>query len=241
MKKLQQEYDSLKTSYEKDLSHRKLAEDMLRESETRYRELFNNISSGVAIYEVTNNGNDFIFKDFNRAGEQLDGDRKENIIGKSIYQVRPGIKKFGLLEVFKRVFVTGTPEHYPAKFYQDEKLQGWYNNFVYRLPSGEIVAVYDDITERKLADEALKESEARFRSLFENSLIGISIASPDGKLLQINNAYARMYGYENPEMMLAEVKDVRELFANPAEREEVLRILRRYGFMEAKEFEVDPT
>ncbi len=140
-----------------DITERTQAEQALRESEVRYRELFDNISSGVAIYEVTNNGNDFIFKDFNRAGERLDGDRKENVIGKSIYHVRPGINAYGLLEVFKRVWATGIPEHYPAKFYQDEHVQGWYDNFVYRLPSGEIVAVYDDITERKKAEEELKK------------------------------------------------------------------------------------
>jgi len=82
-----------------------------------------NISSGVAIYEVKDNGNDFIFKDFNKAGERLDGDRKEDIIGKSIYQIRPGIKEFGLLNVFKRVWETGISEHYPALFYDDNRLK----------------------------------------------------------------------------------------------------------------------
>ncbi|MFH1078925.1 MAG: PAS domain S-box protein, partial [Pseudomonadota bacterium] len=156
-----------------DITERKRTEDALRESELCYRELFDNMSSGVAIYKVTDNGNDFIFKDFNRAGERLDGDRKENIIGKSIYQVRPGINEYGLLAVFKRVWATGIPEHYPAKFYQDEQLQGWYENFVYRLPSGEIVAVYDDITSRKKAEETLHESEERFRSAFDHAPIGM--------------------------------------------------------------------
>ncbi len=333
----------------------------MQSSETRYRELFNNISSGVAIYEVTGNGKDFIFRDFNQAGERIDGDRKEDIIGKSIFEVRPGINKFGLLEVFRRVFATGIPEHYPAMFYMDEKLQGWFNNFVYRLPSGEIVAVYDDITstkqaereqaklqeaidtsgevvfmtdkegiitfvnraftstygyaaaevvgkvtprilksgtmaanfykifwstllsgqklrnecknkrkdgrileieesanaifdenkniigflgiqrditKRKLAEEELKESEARFRSLFENSLIGISATSPDGKLLQANRAFARMYGYENQDMMISEEINVKAFYANPVERKKVIRILHRNGVMVAKEYEM---
>jgi PAS domain S-box-containing protein len=172
LQKLHKVYYSLKTSYEKDITERKLAEETLLESEVCYRELFNNISSGVAIYEVTNSGNDFIFKDLNRAGERIDGNRKEDIIGRSIYQVRPGINKFGLLEVFRRVFATGIPEHYPARFYMDERLQGWYDNFVYRLPSGEIVAVYDDITERKQVEEAHKINEALFRELYDNMKSG---------------------------------------------------------------------
>ena len=170
--------------YFRNITERKREEEVLLESETRYRELFNNISSGVAIYEVTGNGNDFIFKDFNRAGERIDGDRKENIIGKSIYEVRPGINKFGLLEVFRRVFATGIPEHYPARFYKDEKLQGWYDNFVYRLPTGEIVTVYDDITERKQAEETIRIL-ARFPSENPDPVLRVD---RNGQLLYANEA-----------------------------------------------------
>ncbi len=137
--------------------------EALQESEIRYRELFENIKSGVAVYTVIGNGQDFIFKDFNRAGERIDHDQRERLIGKSIFEVRPGVEQFGLIEVFRQVWQTGEPAVHPVTSYQDNKLSGWYENFIYKLPSGEIVAVFENITARKQAEEKV-QSLARFPS-----------------------------------------------------------------------------
>ena len=141
----------------RDITERNRAAQSLQASEERYRELFDNINSGVAVYEVVENGQDFIFRDFNKAAERIDGDKKEDLIGKSIFDARPGVQEFGLIEVFRSVLETGRPRHHPITLYQDERLSGWYENFVYRLSSGEIVTVFEDITERKQAEEELKK------------------------------------------------------------------------------------
>lgn len=57
--------------------------------------------------------------------------------------------------------------------------------------------VAHDITERKLAEEALKESEQRFRTIFENSMVGIYRTTPDGRILLANQALIKMLGYES--------------------------------------------
>jgi PAS domain S-box-containing protein len=91
---------------------------------------------------------------------------------------------------------------------------------------------------RKHAEEVLRESEERYRSLFENSMVAISRASPDGRLIGMNPAYARMYGYASPEQMIAEVPNVAPRYANPEDRIDVLRILSEKGIMGPREFEV---
>ena len=59
---------------------------------------------------------------------------------------------------------TGIPEHHPASFYHDQKIAAWYENFVYKLPTGEMVDVYDDITDRKRAEDALREERGKISS-----------------------------------------------------------------------------
>lgn len=125
--------------------------------EANYRHLFDGMTSCMAVYEAADNGNDFIIKDFNRAAEVSSLISREEVIGKSIKQVFPGVVELGLFEVFQRVYRTGKPEVYPFSKYIDERITLWVENYVYKLPTGEIVAIYDDTTEKKQADEALKQ------------------------------------------------------------------------------------
>ena len=86
-----------------------------------------------------------------------------------------------------------------------------------------------DITERKQVENMLCESEEKYRSLFENSIMGISQALPDGRIITANTAYAQMYGYANAEEIMVEASSVGQRYANPEDREEVLRILKEKG------------
>ena len=146
--------------------------EALRASEFRYRDLVNNSKNGVAVYEAAADGEDFVFKDFNRAAESIDNVKKEDLIGKSLLQVFPGTKEFGLIEVLQRVWRTGVPERHPLRWYHDERISGWRDSYIYRLSSNEIVAIYEDVTERKQAEEALLASEALLRATGQTAKIG---------------------------------------------------------------------
>ena len=96
----------------------------------------------------------------NHAVETMERVKKEDIVGKSVTRAFPGVKDFGLFEVFQRVSRSGEPEFFPLAVYKDERDPGsWRDNWVYKLPGGEIVAVYNDITERMQAEKKLIDNE----------------------------------------------------------------------------------
>jgi PAS domain S-box-containing protein len=107
--------------------------EIYKENEKRYRTIFNNINEGVVIYKDLHDGDDFIFVDFNKEAEKIENVKWRDLIGKSVLQVFPGVKEFGLFEVFQRVWATGKAEHYPVRMYKDKRITGWRENHVYKL------------------------------------------------------------------------------------------------------------
>lgn len=195
-----------------DVTEQKQAEIALTKSEARFRTLFETINSGVAIYEAVDDGEDFIFKDFNRAGEQMEQVKREDIIGKRVTEVFSGVREFGLLDVFRQVYRAGNIMEHPISFYADGRVTGWRENYIYKLPSGEIVAVYEDVTTQKQAEIALKESEERFRTLFDDAPVAVWAFDRNGKILNWNKTAERIYGWSAEE---AVGKTMFELMVRP--------------------------
>jgi signal transduction histidine kinase len=125
------------------------------------------------VYRAVDTGADFELVDFNHGAEIIENVKKQDVIGRRVTEAFPGVEEFGLLEVFRRVWQTGKFEHYPLSLYMDQRISSWRENYVYRLPSMEIVAIYEDVTKSKQAEEALIESENMYRTLFEESPISL--------------------------------------------------------------------
>ena len=186
---------------ERNISERKRAEECFLDEQKKFRELLDNMSSGVAVYEAIDGGNDFIFKDINKAGERASRVTREEVVGKSVCQIFPGIKKLGLFEVFRRVWETGKSQYQPASLYHDERLSQWVENYVYKLPSGEIVTIYNDITERKNADDQIRQAAQEWRTTFDSIPDLISILDKDFRIIKVNKAFADIFGLEPKEIL----------------------------------------
>ena len=185
----------------KPCSRSRHPEQELKEYQAKFKVLFDNVSSGVAIYEARNDGEDFVFVDFNSAAEEIDRIKKEELIGRSVAEVFPGVKEFNLFDVFRRVYKTGTPEHHPVSVYKDERIAGWRENYVFRLPSGQIVAVYDDISARKHSELVTKMTTQCFRAIADYTYNWEVWVGPTGRVLWTNPAAERVTGYSIKELM----------------------------------------
>ena len=97
-----------------------------------------------------------------------------------------------------------------------------------------------DITVQRQAELALRESEARYRELFERAVGGIYRSSPDGRFLTLNPAMARVFGFDNPAQMIAwtERNSGAAFYTKPGRREEFVALMDKHGSVNDFESEV---
>jgi two-component system cell cycle sensor histidine kinase/response regulator CckA len=86
--------------------------------------------------------------------------------------------------------------------------------------------------------EELKESEEKYRSIFENSAEGIFQALPSARIITANPAFARILGYESPEELTAEVADIATFYVNPEDREALRRLMEEQGYLKGMEIQL---
>ena len=162
------------------------AEQALRNSETRFREIFDHMSSGVTIYECAGEDGEFRIRDINPASEAIGRIARDDVLGRSITAVLPEGKGVdALLGAMRRAHSTGKPEYLHDVQYGSGGSSNWAEHYVCRLPSGYIVVVHDDITERR-------RSEARLRKKQKSEAIG-TLAS--GVAHEINNPINGIMNY----------------------------------------------
>ena len=214
----------------RDLTKRRQAEKALQESEERYRELVEDAS--LVVFSADSRG---YFTYVNPRVIQLTGYSEQVIIGKHFTFLveqtwKARVRRFYLKQLVKRSSDTTLEFPIPTRS-GDVK---WVEQSVAIISTREEVtgfqAIVRDITERKLAEEALRRAEDKYRSIFENAVWGIFQTTPEGRFISANNSLARILGYESPEELLKEVGDIgNQVHTDPNRRAEFARLLDEEG------------
>ncbi|PRY51551.1 PAS domain S-box-containing protein [Arcticibacter pallidicorallinus] len=175
---------------------RKHAECLLRQSEEKYRDLFDSMDEGYCIIQILfneeNEPYDWIFLEVNPAFEKNNG--LTNAVGKTILELTPNIEP-KWFEIYGRVVTTGEPN----RFEEDSPaFNRWFSLFAFRVGSpGEhtVAVLFNDITRRKKAEADLRKSEEQFRQAIQDAPIPIIMHAEDGEVLQLSRTWTELTGF----------------------------------------------
>ncbi len=213
-----------------DITERKQAEQAVEQANREWERTFNAISDLVMVLDDQHK----ILR-ANKAMADAVGMTEQELIGKPCFELVHGALEPPAFCPHSQLLADG--QKHSAEVVEP-RLGGIYDVRVSPLvgQNGQVIGsvhITHDITERKRAEEELKESERRYRTLFEESMDGVYSDLRDGTITDANRSVCELFGYSREEMI---GKDIRELYLDPADRPKFQKEIEKKGFV--KDYEI---
>jgi PAS domain S-box-containing protein len=171
----------------------------------------------------------------NKNAARLYGVPMERLTGGSVYDFVPSDRVESSKGKVKTVLETRKPVRFEGKL--GEKV---FENSLYPVldDGSEVqrVAIYvRDITERKRLEVIVKQTEEKYRNIYENAMEGIFQVAPDGHFLSANPSLAHIHGYDSPEELIKSIKNIRSIYVNPDDHHRLINLLFEQGAVQNHE------
>lgn len=214
----------------RDITERKKAEKAVRDSKERLSLFMDSATDGFTLFDSELN-----LVDVNMATLGLDPRvKKEDVIGTHITKLIPDVKETGRYEKYREVMRTGEPFLFRNTYAHPDFGERYLDVKAFRVGGG-LGLISTDITEKEKSEQALRESEEKYRDLVDNALVGIYQTTLKGELLYVNEALARIFRFDSPEEMMS--KGALPRYKDLERRKVLLESLRNEGSV--RDFEID--
>jgi len=222
--------------YVKDVTERIQAEQALEQRAAQYRRIVETVNEGILGLDA---GRRVTYA--NRRTAEFLGRRLDELLGSPIARFLLPEERDAQEARFVAAEESG-PDRFECRFQRADGgvVWGLVSAAPLRDESGEFIGVFTmiaDITESKLAEARLRESEARYRNIFESSVEGLYQSTPEGRFISVNPALAHILGYDSPQEVMEDIRDISsQIYADPLARARLIGELHREGTVH--EFEV---
>ena len=239
----------------RDITERKQMEEAMLESEEKYHSILEHAYDAIIIADFEGN-----LLEVNKKAEELLGCTKEELLGTNFSKLHPEEELGRVLPAFREMVEGKTHSLLDTKVLRKDgktipvDITGGAVGYGGRQVAQ---AIFRDITDRKRIEKHLKDyqkhlerlveertlelrnSEEKFRNIFEDAVVGIYQSTPEGRFLRVNPALAHMYGYEKPEELVRSISNIAtDIYADPERRKDFMDLAEKDGIVRNFELQI---
>ncbi len=196
-----------------------------KESEEEFRNIVEASPMGMHLYQLKDDGK-LVFIDANPAADTILGVDNSLFIGKTIEEAFPPLAGTEIPGKYREVVCSGKPWQTEQVDYEYGKIRGAFEVYAFQIAPGKMVAIFQDVTERKRTEDALRESENRYRRIFENVREIYFESTLDGEVIEVSPSIEDILKVKRKDVL---EKNAVFMYADPEARERYIDSLRAKG------------